>query len=128
MRADRVRALHAAGATVVVQKPHEHAESVRALAAEVGDLVDRDVDTVAFWTPAGHQQGLAVHTDDHDVLVVQTVGSKEWEIHGPDGIDRPVLTAGQAMLVPEDVPHCARSRDEQSLHVSFAMFPRAAAD
>lgn len=120
---DRVLALHAVGATVVVQDLERHWAPARDLVTRIAEGTGRVCNAVAFWTPPG-QPGLDRHSDDHDVLVLQTAGSKAWEVHHPSGVEHRVLRAGEAMVIPEGVDHCARTLDEESLHVTVAMFDR----
>lgn len=120
----RALALHEQGATMTVQFLEEHWGPVRVLADRVADLVDRRCTTVAFWTPP-NEAGMDRHSDDHDVLLLQTIGSKAWEVHHPSGVEHRVLHAGEAMVIPEGVDHCGHTLDEESLHVTVAMYQRA---
>lgn len=74
----------------------------------------------AYLTPPG-SQGFAVHADSHDVFVVQTAGSKRWEVHTPDGVEDVVLEPGLSMYLPTGTPHAARAQDTVSLHVTLGI-------
>ena len=53
----------------------------------------------AYLTPPG-AQGFAVHADTHDVFVLQTAGTKQWELHADrTGDEEPLLEPGHV-----DVP------------------------
>ena len=74
----------------------------------------------AYLTPPG-AQGFAVHSDSHDVFVFQTAGSKQWEVHTPDGVDQVLLEPGVSMYLPTGTPHAARAQDTVSLHVTLGI-------
>jgi hypothetical protein len=66
-------------------------------------------------------QGVAVHSDSHDVFVFQTHGTKLWEVH-EDGERREVLLEpGLSMYLPTGTPHAARAQDTASLHVTIGI-------
>ncbi|NYJ03503.1 mannose-6-phosphate isomerase-like protein (cupin superfamily) [Nocardioides thalensis] len=74
----------------------------------------------AYLTPPG-SQGFAVHSDSHDVFVFQTAGSKQWEVHGAEGVDDVLLEPGLSMYLPTGTPHAARAQDSVSLHVTLGI-------
>jgi bifunctional lysine-specific demethylase and histidyl-hydroxylase NO66 len=74
----------------------------------------------AYLTPPG-SQGFAVHSDTHDVFVLQTAGSKQWELHTPEGTEEPLLQPGHVMYLPTGTPHAARSQDTVSLHITIGI-------
>jgi lysine-specific demethylase/histidyl-hydroxylase NO66 len=74
----------------------------------------------AYLTPAG-SQGFAVHSDTHDVFVLQTAGTKQWELHTPEGTEEPLLEPGHVMYLPTGTPHAARAQDTVSLHITIGI-------
>ena len=74
----------------------------------------------AYLTPPG-AQGFAVHSDSHDVFVFQTEGSKQWEVHTPDGVEDVLLEPGLSMYLPTGTPHAARAQQTVSLHVTLGI-------
>ena len=62
----------------------------------------------AYLTPPG-SQGFAVHSDTHDVFVFQTAGSKQWEVHTPDGVEQVLLEPGVSMYLPTGTPRRPRA-------------------
>jgi bifunctional lysine-specific demethylase and histidyl-hydroxylase NO66 len=62
-----------------------------------------------------------VHSDTHDVFVFQTAGSKQWEVHTPDGVEQVLLEPGVSMYLPTGTPHAARAQDTVSLHVTLGI-------
>jgi cupin superfamily protein len=93
--------------------------------------------------------GWGLHWDSHDVLAVQLVGAKSWEVRGPSRIaplDRDAqpntepsteivwtgtLTAGQVMHIPRGWWHQATrtgSGPGYSLHATFGMTQRTGVD
>jgi lysine-specific demethylase/histidyl-hydroxylase NO66 len=106
------------GATVVFQGVHRYH---RPLAEVVGELeveLGHPCQANAYLTPAG-SQGFATHRDTHDVFVLQTVGTKTWQVGEPPETVR--MEPGLAMYLPTGTPHSARTEDAVSLHVTIGI-------
>lgn len=137
----RCRAAVAAGVTLIVDRAEELwlplARLCRAIAAACHYRASANV----YLTPAG-AQGFAAHYDTHDVLVLQTVGSKTWRLYGTgaelpiEAENRPVdlaalgapsreieLAAGDTLYVPRGLVHEAAATGETSLHVTVGIYP-----
>lgn len=114
------------------------------VAAAAEDLVRfvREKVQVNMYATWGESQGFNTHADDHDVFIVQVIGSKHWTVHGPD---RPpvieagatpadvspetvawdgVLHAGQVLHVPRGWWHTVRGRGDASVHFTFGFYRR----
>ncbi len=108
------------GATVVFQGLHRSfpplVELISALEVELGHPCQAN----AYLTPPG-SQGFAVHSDSHDVFVLQTAGTKQWELHPPEGDEEPLLEPGHVMYLPTGTPHAARAQDTVSLHITIGI-------
>ncbi|WP_370586033.1 JmjC domain-containing protein [Tessaracoccus sp. MC1679] len=74
----------------------------------------------AYLTPPG-SQGFALHSDSHDVIVFQTYGAKEWEVHDDAGAHQVMMTPGTSMYLPTGTPHMARTQATASLHVTVGI-------
>ena len=111
------------GATVVLQGLHRYHPPLTDVVAELELELGHPCQANAYLTPAG-AQGFARHVDTHDVFVVQTAGTKLWQIwDGPD-VERPadvVLEPGVSQYLPAGTPHAARAQDEVSLHVTIGV-------
>lgn len=113
-------ALFDEGATVVFQGLHRYWPAITRLVAELELELGHPCQANAYLTPPG-SQGFAVHSDSHDVFVFQTAGSKQWEVHTPDGVEDVHLEPGLAMYLPTGTPHAARAQDTVSLHVTIGI-------
>jgi lysine-specific demethylase/histidyl-hydroxylase NO66 len=121
----RVASLFRDGATIVLQGLHRWSEPVtrfcRGLELELGHPCQVN----AYITPAG-AQGLDLHTDAHDVFVLQAFGRKRWELHeapgeGPrDPLDVEV-SPGDTIYLPAGTPHAARAQNELSGHLTVGI-------
>ena len=109
-----------AGATVVLQGLHRYWPPLTRLVSELELELGHPCQANAYLTPPG-SQGFAVHSDTHDVFVFQTVGSKRWEVHTPDGVEEVVLEPGVCMYLPTGTPHAARAQESVSLHVTLGI-------
>lgn len=112
--------LFADGATIVFQGLHRYWQPVTDLVAELELELGHPCQANAYLTPPG-SQGFALHSDSHDVFVFQTVGSKRWEVSGPDGVEEVLLEPGLSMYLPTGTPHAARAVDTVSLHVTLGI-------
>ena len=108
------------GATVVFQGLHRYWPPLTRLIAELELELGHPCQANAYLTPPG-AQGFAVHADSHDVFVFQTVGAKQWEVHGADGPEEVLLEPGLSMYLPTGTPHAARAQDTVSLHVTIGI-------
>ncbi|MCR6033169.1 cupin [Nocardioides sp. zg-579] len=116
----RALAAFADGATVVLQGLHRYHPPLTRLVAELELELGHPCQANAYLTPPG-SQGFAVHADRHDVFVFQTAGTKQWEVHGPDGPEEVLLEPGLSMYLPTGTPHAARAQDTVSLHVTIGI-------
>lgn len=118
--ARKVLALFDGGASVVLQGLHRYwpplTELVRDLELSLGHACQAN----AYLTPPG-SQGFGLHSDTHDVFVVQTYGAKDWEVHDSHGINRIRMEPGVSMYLPTGTPHAARTESDASLHVTIGI-------
>jgi mannose-6-phosphate isomerase-like protein (cupin superfamily) len=108
------------GATVVFQGLHRSFPPLVDLIAELELELGHPCQANAYLTPPG-SQGFAVHSDTHDVFVLQTAGTKQWELRLPDGDEQPLLEPGHVMYLPTGTPHAARAQDTVSLHITIGI-------
>jgi lysine-specific demethylase/histidyl-hydroxylase NO66 len=118
--ARKALALFDEGATIVFQGVHRYWPPLTRLVAELELELGHPCQANAYLTPPG-SQGFAVHSDTHDVFVFQTAGSKQWEVHTPDGVEQVLLEPGVSMYLPTGTPHAARAQDTVSLHVTLGI-------
>jgi ribosomal protein L16 Arg81 hydroxylase len=124
------------GYTVVV-RAEKVAPPVAALTREIEQYCHHAVIAELFLTPKG-SQGSLVHTDPHDVFVLQLSGRKKWKVYDfvkgasdkalSDRVGPPMLEveleAGDMMYVPASMPHEALTNtDQSSMHISIGVFP-----
>jgi lysine-specific demethylase/histidyl-hydroxylase NO66 len=142
----RVLAAFYEGATIVLQGLHRYWPPLTRFCRDLELRLTHPVQCNAYVTPP-RSQGLEVHYDTHDVLVLQTEGSKRWEIydrvidhplvsqrfvpeeHPPETLDTgeprlaSELTAGQSLYIPAGFLHQAVSTDEVSVHLTISISP-----
>ena len=140
---DRRRLLHCFrdGYTIVYDDFEAKHEAILALSQDMEETF-RDCCSCHLYVSAGTEPGLSAHWDDHDVLVLQIIGSKSWKLWNP-GIPYPIrdfqrhspgekgvpfadieLVAGQALVLPRGWWHDPRPRNELSVHISVAISRR----
>lgn len=112
--------LHDEGATIVLQGLQRYWTPVSELVAELELELGHPCQANAYLTPPG-AQGFAVHSDSHDVFVLQTHGTKLWEIHGEGGPGELLLEPGVVAYLPTGTPHAARAQEDVSLHLTIGV-------
>ncbi|WP_176308793.1 cupin domain-containing protein [Micromonospora sp. NBS 11-29] len=141
---EKVLALYADGATLVLQGLHRTWPALVDLARDLGAALAQPLQINAYLTPAG-SQGFATHYDTHDVFVLQVDGRKHWRIHPPVLVDplerqpwggradevsatadgRPaldvVLEPGDALYLPRGWLHSAQAQESSSLHLTVGI-------
>jgi ribosomal protein L16 Arg81 hydroxylase len=141
---ERVLALYAGGATLVLQGLHRLWPPLVDFAAELAGQLGHPVQVNAYLTPAGNR-GFATHYDTHDVFVLQVDGRKRWRVHEPvlaDPLERQpwgghapevaataegepaldvVLEPGDALYLPRGWLHSAQAQGERSLHLTVGI-------
>jgi lysine-specific demethylase/histidyl-hydroxylase NO66 len=112
------------GTTVVFQGLHRSFPPLVDLVAELELELGHPCQANAYLTPPG-SRGFAVHSDTHDVFVLQTAGTKQWEVHpredAEDGMEEPLLEPGHVMYLPTGTPHAASAQDAVSLHITIGI-------
>ena len=101
-------------------------------------LLHKPVTASAFWSQGGMQA--PVHSDDHDLLVIQIIGRKRWFIaEGPASLENTweripglppslgtpatfAVAPGDAVYLPRGTVHAVEG-DEESIHVSIGFTP-----
>ncbi|WP_246056547.1 cupin domain-containing protein [Nocardioides eburneiflavus] len=112
--------LHDEGATIVLQGLQRYWTPVGDLVAELELELGHPCQANAYLTPPG-AQGFAVHSDSHDVFVLQTHGTKRWEVHGEGGPGDLLLEPGVIAYLPTGTPHAARAQESVSLHLTIGI-------
>ncbi|GAA5106894.1 hypothetical protein GCM10023339_04340 [Alloalcanivorax gelatiniphagus] len=108
------------GATIVLQGLQRYWSPVGDLIAELELELGHPCQANAYLTPPG-AQGFAVHSDSHDVFVMQTHGTKLWEVHGEGGPGELLLEPGVVAYLPTGTPHAARAQESVSLHLTIGI-------
>ena len=135
-----VHAASAAGCTVALRAVNLRSTAAAAVAATLSAELGLPCGANLYVTPP-HAQGLAMHFDDHDVVVLQLAGSKAWRVFpAACGAGLPrlfaartapccdgaaptehTLTAGDVLYIPRGFPHAAATRECASAHLTLAI-------
>ncbi len=126
------------GATIVLQGLQRYWPPLTAFCRDLELSLTHPVQANAYITPP-ESRGLGIHYDTHDVFVLQTAGSKSWDVHQcaipfplstqhgrPFGELAPAilslqLRAGDALYLPRGFLHRAVSTDEISIHITIGI-------
>jgi lysine-specific demethylase/histidyl-hydroxylase NO66 len=113
------------GATIVLQGLHRYWEPVSVFVRELELELGHPCQVNAYVTPPG-AQGLALHSDPHDVFVLQAFGGKHWEVHAAPAEPsrepiRAVVTTGDAIYMPTGTPHAASTQETLSGHLTVGV-------
>ncbi len=127
------------GGTLILDQHHHREPKLsllcRVLAAEVGHRFQTNL----YLTPA-NGRGFSPHWDNHDVFILQIVGSKRWAIEkdrrvypakmesmGDEGrelrgeLDSFLLEQGDLIYIPRGFVHAAECGAEPSLHITLGV-------
>jgi hypothetical protein len=125
----RVLAAMDDGATLVLQGAQRYHPPLAGLCRDLELALGHRCQVNAYITPPG-ARGLQLHSDPHDVLVLQAFGTKAWEVHPtpwqrrhePDvGPVEQTLGPGDVQYLPAGTPHRARSQQMLSGHVTVGI-------
>ncbi len=141
---DKVLALFADGATVVLQGLHRTWDPIVRWSQDLAGVLGHPVQVNAYVTPA-QNQGFADHYDVHDVFVLQIHGEKRWSIHEPV-LDAPLrdqpwaqrraeveaaaagpaaieatLSPGDCLYLPRGFIHSAQALGGVSIHLTVGV-------
>ena len=138
-----------AGKTIIFNSAESYWPPVERVVDELKESLACDIKCNVYCTPP-QSQGFDTHVDGHDVLVLQTDGSKTWRLHEVDstlplestplaaemfsrlGASKPnygdpvrevTLHPGDLLYLPRGVPHSAASTTEHSIHFTIGLFP-----
>lgn len=142
----RVGRLFADGATVILSGLHERLPKLARFCRALEAVFSARVQTNIYMTQA-ESQGFRAHYDDHDVIVLQVAGTKEWRLYdtpvelplGSQGFDparveigaetdRFLLQPGDMLYVPRGLAHDAVATGAASLHITTGLMTRSWAD
>jgi ribosomal protein L16 Arg81 hydroxylase len=130
-----------AGDTLMLDRLDERNAKLDLLCRMVGPELGTPVHTNLYLTPPDGQ-GTYPHWDNHDVFILQVVGSKHWKIEKarrcePDRFEKMekddrelkgelyhfTLERGDLVYIPRGYVHAAECGAEPSLHITFAVYP-----
>jgi cupin superfamily protein len=132
------------GHSMSISHLEQFAPGVHTLCSGLGSELSRRIRAYLHLTPPS-SQGFLPHYDNHDVIVLQLEGEKEWQVFEratsapvhptnitPEPGQSPVLTVtirrGDSLYVPRGFVHCAATTQQLSLHVSVGIFAITVAD
>ncbi len=105
------------GATLVMQGLQRTSLELSQLCRSLERATSHPVQANAYLSPPS-ATGLAPHSDDHDVLVLQISGAKHWDVAGLGSVD---TNAGDVLYLPAGTRHSATTQDATSLHLTLGI-------
>lgn len=129
------------GATLIIDAVDELYSPIKLLAKNIEYYVNEPVQANAYisW---GNTSGFNTHWDDHDVIIIQVSGKKNWFIYGEtrkyplyrdvkieteaprDLIWEKTIQPGDLLYIPRGWWHDAMASDEPSVHLTFGITNR----
>ncbi|MDQ6895243.1 MAG: cupin domain-containing protein [Actinomycetota bacterium] len=143
---DKLLALFADGATIVLQGLHRTWEPMLSFSQDLAADLGHPVQVNAYVTPA-QNTGFSDHYDVHDVFVLQIAGEKRWRIRPPvhpsplrdepwtdrrdaveaaahaDPLIESTLRPGDCLYLPRGYLHSATALGDVSTHLTIGVHP-----
>ena len=136
---ERVVELYANGATITVNRGQQCSDELAQLCIDLGNEFSAHVNANVYATPP-NAQGFSVHSDTHDVILIQVAGRKRWKLQRrldylatrrhpnieSDAIseadwDEFVVYPGDVLYIPRGLLHEGISDESHSLHVTIGI-------
>jgi uncharacterized RmlC-like cupin family protein len=119
------------GATIVLESLHRYWRPLTDFCRELELALGHRLQVNAYITPPG-SQGFDVHSDGHDVFVLQVSGAKHWIVYDREDeeqvlIDRDV-ERGEALYIPTGFPHAASAGAGASAHLTVGILTHDSID
>lgn len=134
---------YGSGSSIVINNVQKAHAGVRTLCERLAFALSHRVWANGYISPP-ESAAFPTHYDDHDVIVVQLVGRKDWELYerppcvpsfpnprvapavAPEKLEaspsaRMELERGSAMYVPRGTPHSVRTTNSQSFHLTIGL-------
>jgi len=126
------------GGVLVIDSIQEYIPSINRVAGEFSSIFNEKVQ-VNCYIGGLNSSGFDIHWDDHDVVILQIFGEKEWEIRPPtrkyplyDDLDQNLkppqsvtwsgtFKQGQSMYIPRGWWHKAFTTSSYSCHLTFGI-------
>lgn len=125
------------GATVTLDALEYLSAPVERICESLTQALGYPATATAYVTAPG-RQGLSPHTDEEDVFVLQTYGTKQWSIDSGQRQDVAtamgfpmndemarvsprLLRAGCMFYMPAGTPHVASAQNDLSIHITFSV-------
>lgn len=135
---DMLKQLFASGHTAQVFATQKKCKEVRQLCHDLESELQSLIGATGYLTPPG-SQGIAPHHDDVEVFILQTQGSKSWQLFSPQRelshkyektppgtLEKPMLEVtleqGDMLYIPRGVIHQAKTANEFSTHLTISTY------
>ncbi len=121
---ERILALYLSGATIILNQAHHAIPRLSSLCRELASEMGFGAQANVYITPSG-ARGFPLHTDNHEVFVLQLHGQKTWRL-SPEGCASPIeieLLPGDLLYLPRGLAHQAACRDSPSIHITLGLKP-----
>ncbi len=130
-----------AGNTLVFNAAHQYISQLTHVCESLSSELQATVQANIYVSPPGACQGLSLHYDSHDVIVLQLGGNKTWYLFdqctqwplneavnqslldslNDTNAETFVLKQGDSLYLPAGVPHYAVSTNDYSIHVTLGL-------
>lgn len=126
---DALFRLFAGGGSIVINAAHKTLPKLTAYCSALERELRFQVQANIYITPP-QAQALPIHTDDHDIIVMQLHGSKNWRFQpNPEttcASKQLILQSGDLLYLPKGFKHQAFTLDDYSIHVTLGFRPKSA--
>ena len=109
------------GATIIFEALNEKNSFSHSIAKCFENIFQNRTWVNAYLTPK-KSFGFDYHSDDHNVLILQILGSKKWFLKNLDNkVQEFIITPNEYLFIPKGMVHRALSEDEFSFHLTIGI-------
>lgn len=127
--ANAVNRLIQDGTTLILQGAQRYLSSLANICKQLEYEIGHRCEANIYVTPPS-SQGLRLHSDPHDVFVIQCHGTKNWVVEFDSALDASliaseqreiVLEKGDVLYMPKGTKHAASTNANFSIHVTISV-------
>jgi len=140
---DKIKILCENGATLIIDNIMGLSPNLYKFLTKFAIPFRADARINSYYTFKPNSQGFSLHRERHDVIILQILGHKQWQVGRNNNPEKSMLLSlppadnnydyidlnrGDALYIPRGTWHTARTIDKQSLHLTIGIHSKTGID